>query len=75
MIGICEMVLLIPTLLAGHLWATVIVAAALLVPLVSQTRLYREPTHKNFFRYIVASSPFMVVIQFISAFIVGGYFG
>jgi hypothetical protein len=66
--------LLILALLAGHLWATIFVALAILVPIVSQVQLYRNPTHKNFLRYIVASNPFVVLIQFASAFIVGGYF-
>lgn len=73
-IGICEILLLILALLAGHLWATIFVALAILVPIVSQVQLYRNPTHKNFLRYIVASNPFVVLIQFASAFIVGGYF-
>jgi bacteriochlorophyll/chlorophyll synthetase len=73
-IGVCELLLLILALLAGHLWATIFVALAILVPIVSQVQLYRNPTHKNFLRYIVASNPFVVLIQFASAFIVGGYF-
>ena len=72
-IGGCELALLVLALLAGHFWATIVVALALVVPIFSQVRLYREPTHKNFLRYIVASNPFVVLIQFVSAFIVGGY--
>jgi chlorophyll synthase/bacteriochlorophyll c synthase len=52
-----------------------VLALALLIPIVSQVKLYREPTHENFKRYIIASNPFVLLIQFISAFIVGGYFG
>ncbi|MBP1466513.1 UbiA family prenyltransferase [Candidatus Chloroploca sp. M-50] len=74
-IGICELMLLALALMSGHLWAAAIAALALIVPLNSQVRLYREPTHKNFLRYIVASNPFILLIQFVSALIVGGYFG
>jgi chlorophyll synthase/bacteriochlorophyll c synthase len=74
-IGICELMLLALALLAGHLWATIVLALALLIPIVSQVKLYREPTHENFKRYIIASNPFVLLIQFISACIVGGYFG
>ena len=73
-IGICELLLLALALLAGHLWATAILTLALLVPIASQVKLYREPTHTNFKRYILASNPFVLLIQFISAFIIGGYF-
>lgn len=73
-IGICEFLLLLLSLWAGYLWATAILALALTIPISSQVRLYREPTHKNFLRYIVASNPFVLIIQFVSAFIVGGYF-
>ncbi|MEI7642767.1 MAG: (bacterio)chlorophyll synthase [Chloroflexales bacterium] len=72
-IGVCELMLLALALMAGHVWATVVLALALLIPIVSQVQLYREPTHKNFKRYIIASNPFVLLIQFMSAFIVGGY--
>ncbi|MEI8165128.1 MAG: bacteriochlorophyll/chlorophyll synthetase, partial [Chloroflexales bacterium] len=71
---LCELMLLALALLAGHMWATIIAALALVVPLASQIRLYREPTHKNFLHYIVMSNPFVLLLQFISVFIVGGYF-
>ncbi len=74
-IGICELMLLALALIGGHLWAMALVALALIIPLPSQVRLYREPTHKNFLRYIIASNPFILLIQFVSALIVGGYFG
>lgn len=74
-ISASELVLLALALLTGHLWFTGFVLLALLVPIYSQIRLYREPSHKNFLRYMLASNPFVLLIQFISAFIVGGYFG
>ncbi|NTW97178.1 MAG: UbiA family prenyltransferase [Oscillochloris sp.] len=73
-IGACELLLLLLSLWAGYLWATVVLTLALAIPIYSQVRLYREPTHKNFLRYIIASNPFVLIIQFVSAFIVGGYF-
>lgn len=74
-IGLCQLMLLALALIGGHLWATALVALALAVPLPSQVRLYFEPTHKNFLRYIIASNPLILLIQFVSALIVGGYFG
>lgn len=74
-IGFCELMLLAFALAAGYYWATGVIALALLVPLASQVRLYRTPTHKNFLRYLVASNPFILLIQFLSALIVGGHVG
>jgi chlorophyll synthase/bacteriochlorophyll c synthase len=59
----------------GHLWVALFILLALVVPIYSQIKLYQEPTHKNFVRYILSSNPFVALIQFISAFVVGGYFG
>ncbi|PDW03495.1 (bacterio)chlorophyll synthase [Candidatus Viridilinea mediisalina] len=72
-IGICQLMLLLLALIAGHLWAIIVMVLALVVPLLSQIRLYREPNHRNFQIYILVSNPFVVFIQFASAFIVGGY--
>ncbi len=74
-IAVCEILLLIFALLAGHVWAVVVVVLALVIPVVTQVRLYQNPTHKNFQRYIVASNPFVVLLQVISALIIGGYVG
>jgi chlorophyll synthase len=74
-IGLGKLALLALALAGGHLWATGVVVLAIVVPLASQLRLYREPTHENFKRYMLASNPFVVLIQVLSAFIAGGYFG
>ena len=74
-IGSCELLLLALALLAGHMWATILVASALLIPLISQVQLYRNPTHRNFQSYIIASNPLVVLLQAISALVVGGYLG
>ncbi len=74
-IGICELILLGLALAAGHRWAMALVALALLIPIYSQVQLYRNPTHRNFKHYIIASNPLVVLLQIASALIVGGYFG
>jgi chlorophyll synthase/bacteriochlorophyll c synthase len=45
------------------------------VPIRNQIKLYREPNQKNYVRYLLSSNPFVALIQFVSAFMVGGYFG
>ncbi|MEI7645791.1 MAG: (bacterio)chlorophyll synthase [Chloroflexales bacterium] len=74
-IGFCELALLALALQAGYLWASGFAAIALLAPVYIQIKLYREPTHRNFKRYLLINNPFVLLIQFISAFIVGGYVG
>jgi bacteriochlorophyll/chlorophyll synthetase len=74
-IGLCQLALLVLALLTGYLWAAGIVAVALLAPIYAQVQLFREPTHTNFKRFLLINNPFVLVIQIISAFIVGGYFG
>ncbi|NTV63454.1 MAG: UbiA family prenyltransferase [Oscillochloris sp.] len=74
-IGFGELLLLALALLAGHIWAIALVSLALIIPIVSQVQLYRNPTHKNFQRYIIASNPLVVLLQIVSALMVGGYFG
>ncbi len=73
-IGLSEILLLILALALGFTWLIIFVVLALLVPIYTQVRLYQEPTHENFKRYLLVSNPFVLLIQFISAFVVGGYF-
>jgi len=72
-IGGCELLLMALALLTGHLWATILVAIALIIPIVSQVQLYRNPTHRNFQIYIIASNPLVVLLQLVAVLIVGGY--
>ncbi|NTU84581.1 MAG: UbiA family prenyltransferase [Chloroflexales bacterium] len=74
-IGIFELVIALMALLAGQLWATAVVALALAAPIPSQVQLYREPTHKNFLRFMIVNNPFAMLLLIMAAFIVGGYFG
>lgn len=75
LIGFLELLFLILALIWGHPWIAAFVFVGLVVPIYSQIKLYQEPTHKNFLRYLVASNPFIASIQVLSAFVVGGYFG
>jgi chlorophyll synthase/bacteriochlorophyll c synthase len=70
-----ELALMVTAFAWGHPWVGGFVLLAMIVPLYSQIKLYRDPTHDNFKRYILASNPFIVLIQVISALVVGGYFG
>jgi chlorophyll synthase/bacteriochlorophyll c synthase len=74
-IGLSELIPAGLALMAGQLWATALVALALLLPIPSQVRLYRDPTHKNFQRYMLVSNPLVILILLLAAFSVGGYFG
>lgn len=74
-INFFEVLLLILALIWGYWWVAGFILLALVAPIYSQIKLYREPSHKNFLRYILASNPFIALIQLLSAFVVGGYFG
>lgn len=69
-----ELAFLIISLMLGYIWAAVVVLLAMLVPFYSQINLYKEPSHKNFMRYMLTSNLFIMAIQFVSAFVAGGYF-
>lgn len=69
-----ELLLLAYALWRGQTWFAIFVFLALVVPIFSQIRLFRDPSHKNFMLYLLASNPFIVLIQILSAFVVGGYF-
>lgn len=71
----CEALLLVLALLWGQYWVAGFILLALVAPIYNQIRLYREPSQKNYVRYLLASNPFVALIQFVSAFLVGGYFG
>ncbi len=69
-----ELALMILALVWGYLWVAGLVLAAMLIPFFSQMSLYKNPSHKNFMRYMLASNLFIIAIQFVSAFVAGGYF-
>jgi len=74
LVNAAQLALLVLSLLWGHWYVALLVALAILVPIYHQVRMYQEPNHKNFVRYILASNPFVALIQVVSAFVVGGYF-
>ncbi len=74
-INVSELMLMILMVVWDYVLMAGFVLVALVVPIYSQVKLYREPSHQNFLRYILASNGFMVAIQCMSALIVGGYFG
>lgn len=74
-IGLCELAMLVLALIGGYFWAAGLVFVAMIAPIAIQIRLFRDPTHENFKRYMLISNPLVLIIQIISAFIVGGYFG
>jgi chlorophyll synthase/bacteriochlorophyll c synthase len=71
----CEALLMILAIGWGQYWVAAFIVLALLAPIYNQIRLYQEPNQKNYVRYLLASNPFVALIQFVSAFLVGGYFG
>ncbi len=70
-----EALLMVLAITWGSYWVAAFIFFALMAPIYSQIKLYREPNHKNFMRYLLASNPFVALIQIVSAFLVGGYFG
>jgi chlorophyll synthase/bacteriochlorophyll c synthase len=70
-----EALLMVLAIIWGNYWVAAFILFALVAPIYSQIKLYREPNHKNFMRYLIASNPFVALIQLVSAFLVGGYFG
>jgi chlorophyll/bacteriochlorophyll a synthase len=70
-----EALLMMIAIAWGSYWVAAFILFALVAPIYSQVKLYREPNHKNFMRYLIASNPFVAIIQLVSAFLVGGYFG
>ncbi len=69
-----ELMLMALVYMWGHTWVAAFLLLALLVPIYSQIKLYQEPSHKNYIRLILTSNPFLLLIQFVSAFVAGGYF-
>jgi chlorophyll synthase/bacteriochlorophyll c synthase len=51
------------------------IGLSIIVPIYSQIQLYKDPCQKNYIRYLIASNPFVALIQIVSGFMVGGYFG
>jgi chlorophyll synthase/bacteriochlorophyll c synthase len=74
-INSCEALLMVLAIVWGDYWVAAFILFALVAPIYSQVKLYQEPNHKNFLRYLIASNPFVALIQLVSAFLVGGYFG
>lgn len=74
-IGLSMVSLLILALVGGYYWAAGLVVLTILIPIYWQIRLYRQTTHRNFQNYMLVSNPLIIMLQFVSAFIVGGYFG
>lgn len=73
-INVCELLLLGLALVWGYYGVAIFIFCALVVPVYNQLKLYAEPNRKNFVRYLLASNPFVALIQFVSAFMIGGYF-
>ncbi|NTU79706.1 MAG: UbiA family prenyltransferase [Chloroflexales bacterium] len=73
-VNLAQALLLILALYHGHFVIAGIILIALVVPIYNQTRLYQEPTQKNYVRYMLSSNLFVALIQVLSGFMVGGYF-
>ncbi|WP_322488450.1 (bacterio)chlorophyll synthase [Chloroflexus sp.] len=70
-----EAILMILAWIWGQYWVAAFILLALVVPIYNQIKLYREPNQQNYVRYLLASNPFVALIQIVSGFLVGGYFG
>jgi chlorophyll synthase/bacteriochlorophyll c synthase len=74
-INLSEALLMGLALIWGYYWVAAFILLSIVVPIRNQIKLYREPNQKNYVRYLLSSNPFVALIQFVSAFMVGGYFG
>jgi chlorophyll synthase/bacteriochlorophyll c synthase len=71
----CQILLMVLAIIWGNYWVAAFILLALVAPIFNQIKLYQQPNQKNYVRYMLASNPFVALIQFVSAFLVGGYFG
>jgi chlorophyll synthase len=70
-----QLLLMVLAFAWGQLWVGLFILLAVVAPIPNQVMLYREPSQRNYKRYLITTNPFIVLIQFVSAFLVGGYFG
>jgi len=68
-----ELTFLVLALVWQHMWVALMTALAILIPIYSQVKLYKKPSHKNFMRFMLASNFFILAIQLASAYVAGGY--
>ncbi len=73
-VNLSETLLMLLALFWGYYWVAGFILLSIVVPIYNQVKLYQEPSQKNYVRYLLASNPFVALIQFVSAFMVGGYF-
>jgi chlorophyll synthase len=74
-VNLSEALLMALAIYWGHYWVAGFIFLSIVVPIYNQVKLYQEPTQKNYVRYLLASNPFVAIIQIISGLMVGGYFG
>lgn len=74
-INLSQAGLMVLALVWGHYWVGGLIGLSIAVPIYSQIQLYKEPSQKNYIRYLVASNPFAALIQIVTGLMVGGYFG
>jgi chlorophyll synthase/bacteriochlorophyll c synthase len=74
-VNLAELLLMFLAVYWGYYWVAGFILLSIIVPIYHQINLYKDPNQRNYVRYLLASNPFVALIQFISAFMVGGYFG
>jgi len=74
-INLAQIMLMALAIFWGHYWVAAFILLSIIVPIYNQVKLYQDPSQKNYVRYLLSSNPFVALIQFVSAFLVGGYFG
>lgn len=70
-----QLIVMALVLYQGYTMTALVMFLMILPPIPSQVQFYREPSHIHFLRYSMMSNPFVSLIQILSAFVVGGYFG
>jgi chlorophyll synthase/bacteriochlorophyll c synthase len=74
-INLSQALMMLLAILWGQYWVAAFILLSIVVPIANQVKLYQDPSQRNYVRYLLSSNPFVALIQFISAFLVGGYFG
>ncbi|NCC35882.1 MAG: bacteriochlorophyll/chlorophyll synthetase, partial [Chloroflexia bacterium] len=73
-INLSQALLMVLAIVWGYYAIAVFIGLSIVVPIYNQIKLYQDPSQKNYVRYLLASNPFVAIIQFLSGFMVGGYF-
>jgi chlorophyll synthase/bacteriochlorophyll c synthase len=71
---ISEILMMLLAFAFGYVWFSIVILISIIIPIYSQMKLYQQPNHANFMRFMLASNFFILANQIVSAFVAGGHF-